>query len=261
MCHSAVKQKGFVEMERKKLKVCWISSGVSSFVAGYLERDTIDKFIYIHIDDQEGDSLRYIKDCEKVLGKEVEIIQSKQYKNVEQAVLAFGGFTNRGTGFFPCTGWLKKRVRKEWEYDHRDYDITYVWGMDLNETRRAKNIKETMIEFEHVFPLIDRQITKQDAHGISASLGIKRPHMYDMGYNNNNCVGCVKGGMGYWNKIRVDFPDVFESRAKLERTVGNTILKEPDGTPIWLDELDPSRGRMSEEIMEDCGIFCYLNME
>ena len=33
-----------------------------------------------------------------------------------------------------------------------------------------------------------------------------------MGYNNNNCIGCIKGGMGYWNKIRVDFPEVFEKR-------------------------------------------------
>ena len=32
---------------KKKLKVCWISAGVSSFIAGYLSRDTIDKFIYI----------------------------------------------------------------------------------------------------------------------------------------------------------------------------------------------------------------------
>lgn len=29
-------------MERKKLKVCWMSAGVSSFIAGYLERDTSD---------------------------------------------------------------------------------------------------------------------------------------------------------------------------------------------------------------------------
>ncbi len=37
--------------------------------------------------------------------------------------------------------------------------------------------------------------------------------MYDLGYPNNNCIGCVKGGMGYWNKIRKDFPEVFQKRA------------------------------------------------
>ena len=86
-------------------------------------------------------------------------------------------------------------------------------------------------------------------------LGLKRPAMYDLGYNINNCIGCVKGGMGYWNKIRVDFPDIFESRSKLEREIGSSILKE-----CYLDELAPNRGRMSDEILTDCNIFCMLNI-
>lgn len=231
-----------------------MSAGVSSFIAGYLERDTIDKFIYIDIDDQHPDSMRFIKDCEKVLGKEVEVLKSK-YGSVENAVRALGYFKIQKTGFAPCTAWLKKQIRKEWEYEHREYDITYVWGMDLNERHRAESIVEEMIGFGHCFPLIDREMTKGDCHGMSRSLGIKRPLMYDLGYNNNNCIGCVKGGMGYWNKIRVDFPEVFESRSKLERELGNKILKE-----CYLDELDPNRGRMSEEVSEECGIYCMLNL-
>lgn len=245
--------------ENKKLKVCWISAGVSSFIAGYLERDTIDKFIYIDIGDQHPDSLRFIKDCEKVLGKEVEILRSEEYLSVEEAIRAAGIIKHTGA-FAPCTAWLKKRVRKKWEYQHREYEITYVWGMDCTEKHRADKLEETMIEFHHVFPLIEKNLTKQDAHGMSNALGVKRPLMYDLGYNNNNCVGCIKGGMGYWNKIRIDFPEVFESRAKLERDIGNTILKEKDGTPIYLDELDPSRGRMTDEIEQDCNIFCMLNL-
>ena len=26
------------------MKVCWISAGVSSFIAGYLERESVDKY-------------------------------------------------------------------------------------------------------------------------------------------------------------------------------------------------------------------------
>ena len=125
--------------------------------------------------------------------------------------------------------------------------------MDCTEKHRAESIEETMREFTHIFPLIDRGLTKEDAHGICERLGVKRPVMYDMGYNNNNCIGCIKGGMGYWNKIRVDFPEVFESRAKLERDIGTSCING-----CFLDELDPSRGRMSDEIMQDCGIFCEL---
>lgn len=241
-------------MPNKKLKVCWISAGVSSFISGYLERDTIDKFIYIDIEDQHPDSMRFIKDCEKVLGRKIEILKS-HYGSVENAIRAAGIIRNARNGFYVCTNWLKKRIRKEWEYDHRDYDITYVWGFDCNEKRRADNLVESMPEFTHCFPMIERDISKQEAHGMCERLGLKRPAMYDLGYNNNNCIGCVKGGMGYWNKIRVDFPDVFESRSKLEREIGSSILKE-----CYLDELDPNRGRMSDEILTDCNIFCMLNI-
>ena len=235
-----------------KLKACWISAGISSFIAGYLSRESIDKFLYIDIADQHPDSIRFVKDCEKFLGKEIEILRSSEYDSVEEAIRA-AGVIRMVSGFAPCTAWLKKRVRKQWELEHSDYEITYVWGFDLSEKRRAENVVDTMIEFNHEFSLIDNNLLKQDCHAIAAKLGIKRPVMYDMGYNNNNCIGCVKGGMGYWNKIRVDFPEVFESRAKLERDIGASCING-----CFLDELDPSRGRMSDEIMQDCGIFCEL---
>lgn len=112
---------------------------------------------------------------------------------------------------------------------------------------------------EHEFPLIDRNLSKEEVHGLfERTFSFPRPKMYDMGYPNNNCIGCVKGGMGYWNRIRKDFPEVFESRAQLERLVGYSILKDSDGTPLYLDELDPNRGDMNTEIFPDCGIMCYL---
>lgn len=52
--------------------------------------------------------------------------------------------------------------------------------------------------------------------------------------------------------------EVYESRAKLERDVGYSILKDSKGKPVFLDELDPNRGNMNTEIFPDCGIMCYL---
>ena len=46
----------------KKLKICWVSAGISSFMAGYLAGD-VDEWIYIDIADQQEDSIRFIKDC------------------------------------------------------------------------------------------------------------------------------------------------------------------------------------------------------
>lgn len=239
-------------MEKKKMKVVWISGGVSSFLAGYLAND-VDKFIYIEVADQHADTTRYIDDCEKILKREIERLTSTEYTCVEDCVLAFGGFRNAFNGFAPCTNWLKKRVRKNWECKHQDYDLTYVWGFDRSEERRAENLLDAMPQFNHEFPLIDKCLSKQDVHAMSQDLGLKRPKMYDLGYNNNNCIGCVKGGTGYWNKIRVDFPEVFASRAALERKIGHSIIKG-----VFLDELEPTAGKMSKEIMPECDIMCHL---
>lgn len=236
------------------MKVVWLSAGVSSFIAGYVIKDTVDKWIYIDVADQHPDSMRFIHDCEKVLDAHIEILKSDKYKDVADVVRKHK-FINSPWGA-PCTGMLKKAVRKQWEqeqYAKGITDLTYVWGMDFNEKRRVDGIVNNFPEFKHEFPLVDKELTKDDCHAILKRLGIKRPDMYDLGYNNNNCIGCVKGGMGYWNKIREDFPEVFEARAKLEREVGHSCIKG-----VFLDELDPDAGCMSKPVVEDCSILCQL---
>ena len=242
----------------KQLKVCWLSAGVSSFMAGYLACD-VDEWIYIDIADQHEDSMRFIHDCEKAIGKAIQVLKSSEYTCVEDCVRAFGGFRNYRNGFASCTNWLKKRIRKQWEEAHRGYELIYVWGFDYKETARAMQIVEENPQAEHEFPLIKKNLSKEDVHEMfNRSFDFPRPHMYELGYPNNNCIGCVKGGMGYWNKIRVDFPEVFEGRAALERKVGYSILKESNGKPLYLDELDPDRGNMDIEIFPECSIMCYL---
>jgi len=226
-------------------------------MAGYLAGN-VDEWIYIDIADQHPDSMRFIKDCEKAIEKKITVLRSTEYRNVEDCIRTAGFIGNYRTGINPCTNWLKKRIRKEWESRHTDCEITYVWGFDLDEQSRADRMIESMSQFNHEFPLIDKKLTKEEVHGLfERTFDFARPKMYELGYSNNNCIGCVKGGMGYWNRIRKDFPGVFESRAKLERLVGQSMLKDKNG-PVYLDELDPNRGDMNTEIMPDCGIMCYL---
>ena len=235
---------------KKKITIAWFSAGVSSFVASYLIKSEIDKIVYCHIDNQHPDSLRFLKDAEKILDKEIEIIQS-EYKDIITVIKKFQ-FINSAYGA-KCTDVLKKRVRKDYEQKYKDYDITQVWGFDIEERHRADRIIESMPEYSHRFPLIERNLSKKDCHELSRRLGLKRPQMYDLGYANNNCVGCVKGGMGYWNKIRIDFPETFKQMAITERVVGHSCIKD-----CFLDELDPERGNMSAEIFPECSFFCEI---
>ena len=252
------------------ITVAWFSAGVSSAVATKLMIEQIDKIIYEHIDDQHPDTMRFVRDCECWFGKPVEIIQSP-LRSVENACRALA-FVN-GNGGAACTRLLKLRLRHEWEADHRFFcNFRYVWGMDNGEEARAERLSAHMREDFHSFPLIERGLSKADAHGVLRQAGIKRPVMYDMGYSNNNCVGCVKGGRGYWNKIRRDFPDVFAARAKMERLIGRTCLKRerPDQTRpagadnsvhVYLDGLDPNAGRDCAVIVPECGAMCQAITE
>lgn len=97
--------------DNKKLKVAWFSAGISSFIAAYLAKD-LDKIIYIDIDDQHPDSMRFVKDCEKVLGKPIEILKSP-LGSVENACRMGGIMRHAISGYAPCTSLLKKRVRHE----------------------------------------------------------------------------------------------------------------------------------------------------
>jgi len=235
-----------------KKTISWFSSGVSSAVATKLAIDKIDGIIYIHIEDHHPDTLRFKSDCERWFGHKIETIQSN-LGSVKNAILLAGGrgYINGPSGA-ACSFRLKRELRKQWELEQTE-QLRYVWGMDYTERRRADRVRESMPDQEHLFPLIDQNIDKEEAHRILRASDIKRPAMYELGYNNNNCVGCVKGGMGYWNKIRKDFPEVFKARAELERKVRASCI---NGT--FLDELDPEAGRELKPIVGDCGIFCEI---
>jgi hypothetical protein len=88
--------------------------------------------------------------------------------------------------------------------------------------------------------------------------GIALPAMYLLGFQNNNCIGCPKGGRGYWNMIRVHFPEKFWRMARLQRELGCTFWVEPDGTKVYLDELDPNRGVQHDEPNIDCSLMCHI---
>lgn len=233
-------------------RVSWFSTGASSAVATKLVADELDAILYTHIDDQHPDSLRFVKDCEQWFGKQITILQSP-LKSVEAAIRKNGKYI-AGPGGAECTRALKRRVRQKWEQENIAlYPLEYVWGYDYDEQHRAERVLQSLPEHKHRFPLIEKKIGKQEAHEILRASGIRRPAMYELGYHNNNCIGCIKGGKGYWNKIRVDFPAVFKARAELERWANASCING-----VFLDELDPEAGLHESPIMDECGLLCEL---
>jgi len=236
--------------------VVWLSGGISSFMAAVLCPIPIDELIYIDIEDQTRDTLRFVNEAAAYLDKPLTILKAKFFRG-KNDVIRSRRYVN-GTSGAPCTGALKRMPRKEWEWEHKGCNLCYVWGYDLQEQHRVDRIVEDNQQARHLFPLVDMGLNKAQVHGMFERIGIQKPDMYRMGYPNQNCVGCVKGGMGYWNKIRVDFPEDFAEMAALEREIGATCLKDEKGK-VWLGELDPDRGDMNIEIFPECGIACYMH--
>lgn len=246
------KTTGLKSVKRRGKVVAWFSGGVSSAVAIKLAIDTVDEVYFIDIDDHHPDTFRFVAECESWFDKEVVRLKSPLC-SVENACMA-RNYVNGPAGA-ACTVVLKRRVRKEWERS-QNLNLRYVWGMDADEVDRFNRLEGSMPKQEHVCPLFDHGVTKKHAHRMLKASGIVRPRMYELGYLNNNCIGCLKGGMGYWNKIRVDFPEVFWQRAKMERLIGASCING-----VFLDELRPGRGRNQIPIVDECGAFCeFLDM-
>jgi 3'-phosphoadenosine 5'-phosphosulfate sulfotransferase (PAPS reductase)/FAD synthetase len=232
--------------------IAWWSGGVTSAVATKMSlRNGADIQIYFcETNQHHQDNARFLKDCEKWFGQKIHVLTNMKWKSVEKVLEH--GYINGPSGAY-CTKLLKKDVRIALE-KLIDFDFQ-VFGFEFEpkQIKRAERFIEQYPSSKAKFPLIEEKITKSEAMLILANAGIELPAMYRLGYSNANCVGCVKGGKGYWNKIRTDFPEIFKRTAELERKAGHTCING-----VYLDELDPKAGRFEAIELPECGIYCEV---
>lgn len=238
--------------------ISWFSCGAASAVATKIaisESKYPVEVVYCHVKEEHPDNMRFLKECEAWFGQPITILQDEKYNGSIYEV-----FTKRkyivGIQGAPCTLFLKKEVRKRFEKP----DDIQVFGYTIEEQDRVDRFIDSNNDVKLWSVLIEKQLSKTDCLAMLQRAGIELPVMYKMGYLNNNCVGCVKGGLGYWNKIRVDFPESFEKMAALEKQLGVKILKHK-GQRIYLDELPPDAGDYPKEQNIECGIFCHMAEE
>jgi hypothetical protein len=241
--------------------VSWFSRGAASAVATKLaiaEHGPDVVVACIALTAEHPDSARFADECEAWFGLPITYLRSERYADT-WAVWEGERFLVGPQGA-PCTGILKKAVRHSFQRP----DDQQVFGYTSDEAKRADRFRLNDPGVTILTPLIDRGLTKADCHALLDSQGIKRPAMYDLGFSNNNCIGCPKGGMGYWNAIRVHFPETFARMALLERDIGHAVLSEEipgagrKKRPVWLDELDPDRGDFGADQPPDCSITCAI---
>lgn len=226
----------------------WFSCGAASACAAKitLEQYPDAEILYCNtLSTEHSDNQRFMDDVEKWIGKKVTILSSEKYTDIYD-VFRKTRWLNGPAGA-RCTVELKRNVR---EFYQEPGDV-HVFGMGTDELERVDRFNQNNPELYLLWPLVENNMTKQDCLDMLMKADIELPEMYKLGYKNNNCIGCVKGGMGYWNKIRIDFPKQFKRMIEIEKEIGATVIKG-----VSLSELSPDRGNYESEFDIECGPVC-----
>ena len=238
----------------------WFSCGAASAIAAkvalekYQDREC--EICYTDPGAEHEDNRRFMSDIEKALGVKVRLMKSEKYNDIYEVFTRVKYIV--GVAGAPCTKEMKRKVREQYQRGDDHHVFGYTKGEEMRSWRFG--CQNPGVSYES--PLIGGGYSKQDCFSELKRMGVKLPAMYLMGYKNNNCIGCVKGQSGYWNKIRRDFPDTFQKTAKLERELNAAINKRYEKGKrirVFLDELDSSAGRYEAEPAIPCGAVCEID--
>ena len=231
-----------------KRVLVWFSCGATSACAAKIAKEMFKNVEILYCDTlkyEHPDNKRFMTDCEQWFGSSIKILRSEKYTDIYDVFNKSGWLV--GHGMAKCAHYLKRDVREAYQ----GVNDVHVFGFASDEPKRIAVFEERNPELSLSWVLRDRRMTKQDCLDMISSAGISLPVMYRMGYKNNNCIGCVKGGKGYWNKIRNDFPIAFRRMAKQERKMGISVIRD-----VYLDQLPLGVGRYESEYDIECGPSC-----
>jgi hypothetical protein len=247
--------------------VVWFSCGAASACAAKLAVAKYPGALIVYCDtlvNEHTDNLRFLQDVERWTGKTVKRIASPKYKSVDEVIQITKYMSGpRGAR---CTLELKKLPR----YDFQLPCDLHVFGLTADEGKRITRFEAQNTDLEMEWILRDAGLTHADCLDMLRAAGIEIPVMYRLGFNNNNCIGCLKaGGIAYWARVRRYFPDVFHKRCQQSRALGARLLMLSDHR-VFLDEL-PSEEEIARlfpgvELPDDteqveCGVFCVSEVK
>lgn len=233
-----------------KKVICWWSGGITSAVACKIAIDLYGlencRIIMIDTKNEHEDTYRFKDDCSKWYGKEIEVITEigKDYETIQDVWLKHKSL-NVATGAI-CSTKLKRIVREKWQKNAEfDYQV-FGFEFDKKEFNRAKSLTINHSKAKSIYPLLLMGYDKDDCLRIVKEANIEVPIMYKMGFRNNNCfgTGCVQGGIGYWQKMKVDFPDKFNAMAEMEWK-----LTELKGSPVTMLKDQSKQAKETENVL------------
>lgn len=261
--------------------ICWWSGGITSAVACKVAIDLYGlnrcRVVMIDTKNEHPDTYRFLMDCERWYGLSIESITGigEKYNSI-QDVWIKNKSLNVSHGAV-CSSELKRRVREKWQKENNYTHQVFGFEFDKKEFNRAMSMTLNHSKAKPIFPLLMMGYDKSRCIDIVKEAGIDVPEMYLIGFNNNNCfkTGCVQGGIGYWQKMKREFPEKFNAMAEMEHKLTDikgapvTMLKDQskNGGLLFLKphkdypevkDISIKKGVEPEPLM-DCNGFCSLN--
>jgi len=240
--------------------VSHFSCGAASAVATKLILSEYDPsrvvILNAFIKEEHEDSRRFLADCERWFCHPITVIRDEKFGASTHETWKRERYITGSHGA-ACSRALKRKLLNSVS---RPSDI-YVLGFTTEESARLDDFLDANNGRKVLTPLIERGLGKADCLAIIERAGIELPMMYRLGFHNANCIGCPKGGAGYWNKIREVFPQQFSQIADIQEAIGpgaKFLRNRRTGERIYLRELDPSHGRIEEEPEISCSFFCEM---
>lgn len=169
-----------------------------------------------------------------------------EYKNIEDIWIKHLSL-NVATGAI-CSTIAKRKVRENWqktnEYSHQVFGFEF----EKKEFNRAMGMKMNHPKSKPIFPLLMMGYDKKDCLELIKQWGLDIPMMYKLGFKNNNCfnTGCVQGGIGYWQKMKKEFPEKYYKMSNMEH-----FLTDKKGEPVTMLK---DQSKEAKETVERTGI-------
>lgn len=241
--------------------VCQFSCGAASACATKLaisqaaSRESV-LVVNAFIAEEHPDNRRFLADCERWFGVPITVLRDHKYGASTDEVWRRKQYFSGRMGA-PCSGVLKRTVL---DAIKRPDDIM-VLGYTAEEQERYDDFQERWPELLVSAPLIVAGLTKSDCYALIGRAGIVLPEPYRLGFNNANCMGCCKGGEGYWNKVRVVWPERFAAVMAIQEAIGPaayTFRNRKTGERYGLAQLPANNGRIEDEPEISCSVFCEI---
>jgi hypothetical protein len=231
--------------------ISWFSCGAASAVATKLTPEA--EPVYCETGAEHKDNERFMRDCATWFGKPITKLSNSSFADtwdVWEARRYLAGIDGA-----PCTVELKVKPRLDFQ---RPYDV-HVFGYtcDGPDADRAERLRANFPELHIRTPLIERGLTKAACLSMIWRAGIQLPVMYGLGFQNNNCIPCVKAtSPAYWALVRKHFPQQFARMAKLSRELAVRLCRINDERR-FIDEI-PIDQPTTNPLQPSCDFLCHI---